>query len=139
MPEGNGSRRSADLDALCRRYGLTTEYTDIWGKPQRATERTRVALLKALGALDESSDAKTALETHEAAAWLQVHPPVAVFRVEQAPYRLNFYFSERHLDAAFRWTFEVESAQTRVGEFRPRDLEIVGRREIGGEQRVHVA
>jgi (1->4)-alpha-D-glucan 1-alpha-D-glucosylmutase len=139
MPEGNGSPGSAELDALCRRYGLTTEYTDIWGNAQVATERTRVALLKALGALGESSDVHTALEKHEAREWLEVLPRVAVFRVEQVPYRLNLHFSERQLDDIFRWTFEIENGRTLTGEFRARDLEILGRREVGGEQRIGVA
>src|SRR5918996_5456706 len=82
------------LDALCRLFGIAPEYKDIWGNTQRATEKTRLALLKALGALDEHDDLDAAARVKQAQKWRRVLPPVAVFRVEQVPYRMRLHFRE---------------------------------------------
>ncbi|MEA3155036.1 MAG: hypothetical protein QOK44_2625, partial [Betaproteobacteria bacterium] len=75
MLEGNGgvSANSA-LDALCRIYGVASEYKDIWGRTQRASDKTRTAILKALGALDDAADFNAALRAHEARLWRRTLP-----------------------------------------------------------------
>src|SRR2546430_7232895 len=100
MPEGTASSNPA-LDALSRLYGVASEYQDIWGKKQRASDDTRLALLKALGALDAESDLKTALHRFEMKRWQHILPPVAVFRTEDAPYRIRLHFRERDAGATY--------------------------------------
>ena len=139
MPEGKGVSANPALDALCRWHGVAGEYQDIWGKTQRASDETRLALLSALGALEDGADLEAALQAREARAWQEVLPRVAVFRADEAPYRLHFHFRERDAQSIFRWTFELEHAQTRTGEFRPCDLAVIGRRDFEGERYVEVA
>jgi (1->4)-alpha-D-glucan 1-alpha-D-glucosylmutase len=129
----------AALDELCRRFGVISQYEDIWGNTIQAPDETRLALLKALGALDDEQDLEKALHLHEAQTWRQVVPPVAVFRVDTAPYRLRLHFEQRFAYENYRWTFALEGADVRNGEFRPSDLEILDRREVDGERYVEVA
>ncbi|HYH41111.1 MAG TPA: 4-alpha-glucanotransferase, partial [Burkholderiales bacterium] len=127
------------LDALTREYGIVSEYNDIWGKPQQASEKTRIALLKALGAFDESSDPAKALAAKQTQDWRSVLPPVAVFRVDEPPYCLRFHFPERNAKSTYEWTFELENGPTLQGEFRPCDLQRLASREIDGEPYLEVA
>ena len=127
------------LDALCRRFGVIGEYEDIWGTTQRAPDATRRSLLEALGALDDEQELEAALRVHEARAWRQVLPRVVVFRVDAAPYRLRLRFRERDSRAIYRWTFALEQADVRNGEFCPGDLELLDRCEVDGEAHIEVA
>ncbi|MGZ5256495.1 MAG: malto-oligosyltrehalose synthase, partial [Burkholderiales bacterium] len=140
MPEGNGgvSANSA-LDALCRIYGVASEYKDIWGKTHRASDKTRTAILKALGAIDDSADFNAALRAHEARLWQRTLPAVAVFRADVPPYRIHLRFKERDAKTIFRWTLALENGETRSGEFHPGDLEIIDRREIDTERYIETA
>src|SRR5438105_2327608 len=108
MPEGNGLGPTPPLDALCRLYGVASEYTDIWGKTQRASDETRLALLSALGALDESRDLAGALRSHEQRLWKRILPRVAVFRDQEPPYRIALRFRESDSRTVFQWTLALE-------------------------------
>ena len=138
MPEGNGSAGDRALDALCGLYGVSSTYIDIWGKTQHASAETKRALLRALGALDDG-DADAALKAHEANTWRRVLPPVAVFRADKAPYRLLLHFDEAQQNAIYHWSFALENARTLTGDFRPCDLEITDRRQIGADRYIEVA
>ena len=92
----------SDLDRLSRLYGIAPEYKDIWGKPQRASDNTRLALLKALGALDEQSDLGTAVRARETRRWRTILSCVAVFRIDKVPYRIHLHFRERDERATYR-------------------------------------
>ncbi|HEX2825662.1 MAG TPA: malto-oligosyltrehalose synthase [Burkholderiales bacterium] len=130
--------RSA-LDALCTRFGVVSEYADIWGNRQRASDATRIALLKALGAIEDESDIEGAVQRHEALAWREVVPRAAVFAVDEAPYRMRFRFPETQSGTTYNWTFDIEGEGRRDGVFRPSDLATVDRAEIDGERYVEVA
>jgi (1->4)-alpha-D-glucan 1-alpha-D-glucosylmutase len=139
-PESQSVQKNTALDALSRRFGVIAEYQDIWGGTQRATDETRLALLEALGALDDDErDLDQALHAHEARAWREVAPRVAVFCVDEAPYRMRFHFREKDAHAVYHWTFALEGADVRSGQFRPCDLETLERGEIDGERYVEVA
>ncbi|HYC49289.1 MAG TPA: 4-alpha-glucanotransferase, partial [Burkholderiales bacterium] len=127
------------LDALSQLYGVASGYTDIWGKTQRASDETRLALLRALGAFDEREDLEAARRAQETRPWRSVLPPVAVFREEANPYRLTLHFRKRDREATYRWIFELEGAETRRGEFRPSQLRELDARTIDGEAYIAVA
>jgi (1->4)-alpha-D-glucan 1-alpha-D-glucosylmutase len=137
MPEG--TRADTALDELCGVHGVANEYKDIWGKVHRASNETRLAILRALGALDDSSDLQAALHAHELETWYTVVPAAAVFRVEAAPYRMRFRFEERHLGATYLWTFGLADGEAHTGEFRPEQLEVLRRHDIDGRRYVEVA
>ena len=138
MSAASASGESA-LDALSRLYGITSEYTDIWGKSQRASDETRLALLKALGALDEGNDLEAARRQRETRPWRRVVPAVAVFRVEDLPYRVKLHFSDEHRAESYRWTLTLEDGKTRTGAFRPCDLETLAHNDIDGKRYIEVA
>src|SRR4051794_10092469 len=93
-PPSQPALQDSALDALCRRFGVVSEYSDIWGKTQRASEGTRLALLRALGALDDDGDIEQALREDDSRKWRRIVPHVAVFAVDDAPYRMRFHFPE---------------------------------------------
>src|SRR3954468_2220188 len=101
-PEQPDSPESA-IDELSRRFGVVGVYDDIWGNTIRAPDETRRHLLKALGALDDESDLKGALRADDARRWQHVAPKVAVFCVEDTPYRMRFHFRDEHRTATYRW------------------------------------
>src|SRR5688572_19780863 len=138
MPD-TAERDASALDALCPLYGVVSAYTDIWGKTQRASDATRLALLKALGALDGDADLEAARRAKEREAWRTVLPPVAVFREDAAPYRLRLRFREANRAATYRWTLALENGITHTNAFRPSDLETLNEAELGGERYLEVA
>jgi len=128
------------LEELCRLYGVIPEYTDIWGKAQRASDETIVALLKALGAIaGDNNDPERARHAQEAGRWRTILPPVAVFQTGDSPYRLRLRFSARHERQTYRWSFALEGSQPASGEFRPCDLERLATHQIEGERYSEVA
>ena len=133
------SDRNAALDALCRAYGIASEYSDIWGKTQRASDKTRLALLKALGAIGDHTDLDAALAAHEAKRWREIMPPAAVFRSDATPYKLILHFAAENADASYGWTLSLENGETRTGQFRPGDLQILGERDFDGTRYLEVA
>jgi (1->4)-alpha-D-glucan 1-alpha-D-glucosylmutase len=129
MPDEERTRASA-LDELCRIHGIASEYNDIWGKARRASDRTRCAALKALGVLERDDDLRGALDAHERNTWSRIVPPVAVFRVDAAPYRMRFRFDERHARETYGWRFQLEDGDVHTGVFRPEQLEVLRRHAI---------
>ena len=130
MPDEERSQGSSALDELCRLHGVASEYNDIWGKVHRASDRTRCAVLEALGVLDRDAGLDAALEAHERETWSRIVPPVAVFRIDAAPYRMRFRFSERYMRATYQWRFELENGDVRMGEFRPEQLQALRQHTI---------
>ena len=61
---------------LCRLYGIASEYHDIWGKAQRAPDATRLALLEAVGALDEHREPDAAHDAHQVGAHVGDQAPL---------------------------------------------------------------
>ena len=129
---------SAALDALCALHGVASEYNDIWGNAQRASDETRCAILEALGVIEDGEDLARAAQNHASEAWQQVAPPAVVFCVDVLPYQLRLRFSSRNLTARYRWRLTLEDGTTHDGEFRPADLEVLQRTNIDGEGYVEV-
>ena len=129
---------STPLDSLCALPGVASEYTDIWGKTQKASDETRCAILKALGVVEDGEDLQSAAHKHLADAWREVAPPAAVYCVEGTPYRLRLKFNSRNLSANYRWSLTLEDGTTRAGEFRPAELELLNRNAVEGEDYVEV-
>ena len=53
---------STALDAFCALHGVASEYTDIWGETQHASDETRCAILKALGVIGDGEDLERAAQ-----------------------------------------------------------------------------
>jgi (1->4)-alpha-D-glucan 1-alpha-D-glucosylmutase len=133
------SLSSGALERLCRLAGIAPDYVDVWGAKHQASEPTLLALLRAMGVLRNGSGTAEAAEQFDAQRWLQAAPPVAVVREEQLPYRLVLHFPEAAADQTQAWRLVMESGDTRHGEFRPRQLELLETRSIGGKPHLEVA
>jgi (1->4)-alpha-D-glucan 1-alpha-D-glucosylmutase len=120
------------LERLCRLAGIAPAYADVWGATHAAPESTRLALLRALGVLSDGARAAEAAAKHAVRTWRQAAPPVAVFRDEQAPYRLELHFPGASEDAVHAWHLVLENGDARRGEFRPRQLERLETSAIAG-------
>jgi 4-alpha-glucanotransferase len=127
------------LDRLCRDVGVAAEYTDVWGRTRKASDATRVALLRALDVLHNADEAAAVLRSRDAAAWRRVAPPAAVFTEHASPYRLVLHFAADAADTTHRWTLALESGKGTTGEFRPRQLEPLAEREIDGVRYLRAA
>src|SRR5690349_17467067 len=127
------------LEGLCRAAGIAATYTDIWGNIRTASNDTRIALLASLGIPATDADAREALEREEARAWRRLVPPVIVCRESRLPYRVTLNFPESAAEELQGWRLAMESGDSRSGEFRPRQLELLQSSLIAGERYVQVA
>ena len=74
------------LRELAERYGIVSEYHDIWGQRHETPDQTRRAILEAMGVQVGSADAlRRALADCEEAPWRALCDPVRVARVEEPP------------------------------------------------------
>ena len=72
------------LRELAERYGIASDYHDIWGHRHETPDQTRRAILEAMGVRVESPDAlRRALADCADAPWRQVCDPVHVVRADE--------------------------------------------------------
>jgi len=72
------------LRELAERYGIASDYHDIWGQRHETPDQTRRAILKAMGVRVDSPDAlRRALADCADAPWRQVCDPTLVMRVDE--------------------------------------------------------
>ena len=127
------------LERLCRLAGIAPAYVDVWGATHAASESTLLALLRAMGVLRNGSASADVADEFDATQWLHAAPPAAVFREEDAPYRLELHFSEAAADGRHSWRLTLESGAVRQGEFQPRELEPLGSRVVSGKPHIKAA
>ena len=124
---------TSDFELLCRHFGITADYTDIWGTTHSASGAVCWALLQAMGLdiSDEQAVRKT-LETTEASRWRQHLPPVQVARANQPQLAIDLTLPDSRAQQPVRWGLITETGQYREGTLCPSDLELVERREFDG-------
>ncbi len=116
------------LAALC---GIETDYHDIWGKRHLTSDRTRRMLLAAMGIATDADPARLA-EDIENRDWRRLLPPVRVIRLTDATLAIEISVPAGWAQEPFSWTLNLEQGARHGGQFRPRDLEAIGERSIGG-------
>jgi (1->4)-alpha-D-glucan 1-alpha-D-glucosylmutase len=125
------TERRAGLERLCRRFGIATEYHDIWGTRHAVPDENLVALL---GAFDvEASDeaAVAAAERGaEAALWREALPPVVALAAGDAGWRVELRLPETL--ATLRWSVHAEDGTEQRGECAVDALERLDATEIDG-------
>ena len=126
--------RRPPLDALSTRSahcGVASEYNDIWGKAQRASDETRCAILKALGVTRRRRGSGTrraeARDARPGASRCRRSPYSASMRV---PYRLRSQFSEPqpHGDLSLAPRRSRTARRTTASSARPTSKSCNGRR-----------
>lgn len=120
------------LDRLCELAGIAAEHTDIWGNQHRPSDKTRIALLRAMGIVEDAAGVEAALEAREEQPWQRALPPVAVLREDALPYRWEIVCEEGGAGQAHRWSLALETGETYTGEFRPGELPRLAGRAVNG-------
>ncbi|MEP7139843.1 MAG: 4-alpha-glucanotransferase, partial [Caldimonas sp.] len=115
MPEDR-----AALERLCRRFGIATDYDDIWGVRHAAPADNLVSLLAAFD-VDASSDAAVAAagRVADAAWWNEAMPPVAAVAVADREASLPLRLSP---GPARRWRIDEEGGRRHGGMLDPAAL-----------------
>lgn len=124
------------LDQLCSIYGVHQEYYTIWGQHHPTSERTKRAILSAMGiAADDDGAATASLLEFERRTWTRILPPVQVVRESEA-WRVALCIPEQLKHSPFRWRLLAESGREAAGEFVPASLEEAGRHHLDGHEYV---
>ena len=112
------------LDQLCSIYGIYQEYYTIWGQHHPTGERTKRAILAAMGVPAEDDDAVVrSLHRHESRRWSRLLPPVFVGREHAGVFRIPLAIPASLDQAACRWRLHSENGHETGGEFVPAALE----------------
>jgi (1->4)-alpha-D-glucan 1-alpha-D-glucosylmutase len=123
------------INQLCKRYGISLDYRDIWGKRHLVSEQTRRALLAAIGIqADNDRTARQALKYLENTEWRRYIPPVQVVWEDTATLAIPINLPMERKTSRFRWVLEQENGGNQTDEFRPVDLKSTAKRMIDNIQ-----
>jgi (1->4)-alpha-D-glucan 1-alpha-D-glucosylmutase len=125
------------LDQLCSIYGVHQEYYTIWGQHHPTSERTKRAILGAMGiAAEDDAAAAASLQDYQRRAWSQILPPVLVVRELAYPHRIALSIKAQNEQSSFRWRLHREDGRLEQGTFSPIGLEETGRQYLEGQEYV---
>ncbi|MEW6133470.1 MAG: 4-alpha-glucanotransferase [Pseudomonadota bacterium] len=125
------------LDKLCAHYGVYQEYYTIWGEHHPTSERTKRAILGAMGiAAEDDAAVERSLREYEDRHWRRLLPPVMVVRESSGPCRILLGLPAAFEQSACHWRLRTEFGQELEGEFVPAGLEEAGRRHQDGQEQV---
>ena len=113
-----------ELDRLAQLHGIWPDYVDVWDERHAVPDRTKRALLAAMGqpAEDEGAVAERLREADEA-GWRRLLPPVGVYD-EGAAIELIVTLPAGK-GGSLRWRVTAESGEAQAGEAAIPDLEPV--------------
>lgn len=129
------------LDALAARCGIEAEYWDIFGHRHEVSDKTKLALLRAMHfdiAEDDEASVQAALDAWEDDRWLRGLPPVLVRPDGEAPLELDLRWPEEDMKGPLNWTVLEEGGSRHTGALHPADLEPQSRRTVAGRPFVQV-
>lgn len=128
------------LDRLCALAGILTEYRDAWGKPHRASDETKAALLAALGiACADEEQAAAAIDELEGREWRRPLPPVRVLREGEANPHVPVALPNARRGGRLRWRLTLEDGETAGGEMAAESLGRLDARRLGREWFIRLA
>lgn len=131
------SAQTAIRDRLCELCGIAPDYVDIWGNRHPVSDKTKLALLAAMGMrVHTEAELQQSLSSLENSQWCRVLPPVHVMREGEQQFRITVTFPVGHEQEECNWAVIQESGQRLEGSFRPVELEVLENREIGDLQLV---
>jgi (1->4)-alpha-D-glucan 1-alpha-D-glucosylmutase len=123
------------LDRLCASWGIESAYRDVWGNERIVPQKTRLALLAAMGvSVASDADLGRALEQRDNGSWLRPLPPVHVARAGSGPLALDVTLPERDADLQFEWALVMEDGHRRCGAVTPGESTKTSERHIGLER-----
>jgi (1->4)-alpha-D-glucan 1-alpha-D-glucosylmutase len=123
------------LARLCALHGVANETVDPAGVRRAVPDRTRRALLRAMG-VAAATDAEVARSLAEdlLRPWGRATEPVAARREDQ-PVTVALTVPAHQALSLWRWTLLLEDGTIVRGEVRPADLPLVGDERVAGERR----
>lgn len=125
------------LDELCALYGVYQEYYTIWGEHHPTSERTKRAILAAMGVpANDDAAVSQSLREHESLTGTRLLPPVMVVREGGGPCRIPLNIPHELDQTLSRWSLRLEDGQETGGEFIPAVLEESGHRQSAGREYV---
>lgn len=128
------------LDRLCRLCGIELEYTDIWGKLHRASEKTKRKLLTAMGMMvNDEASLRAALADREIRAWRRPLAPVQVVSQASSPVTIPITLPQARTQEPLRWSLLLESGERFDGELSPASLPKIEEAHIDGVASVRTA
>jgi (1->4)-alpha-D-glucan 1-alpha-D-glucosylmutase len=123
-----------DFDQLCDVYGITADYSDIWGERHRVPERTRRLLLQTLGVAASTPEAvQASLAAAAAAAWHRYLPPVIVTTEGEELIESPLTLPGKWTGESLHWSLIAEDGNRREGRLNLADIPPIERRELDGE------
>ncbi|HKW79995.1 MAG TPA: 4-alpha-glucanotransferase [Casimicrobiaceae bacterium] len=102
---------ASSLDALCERHGIASRYEDAWGTIRPTPDRTRLALLQAMGIATDEAAPDQPPAAPDAGALL---PPVVVAAEGAACVALPCREAQR-LPATLSWRIDLETGDELTG------------------------
>ncbi|MEA1052202.1 4-alpha-glucanotransferase [Lamprobacter modestohalophilus] len=126
---------TAELERLCAHYGIAATYEDVEGQQHHAEDRTRRALLQALGvaAGDPATEARSLTQAIDR-EWQRVLAPVIVHRQGAEAPRLTLSLPDQPELRTVRLVLTEESGATAEAELDLSSLPIDEEREIDGRR-----
>jgi (1->4)-alpha-D-glucan 1-alpha-D-glucosylmutase len=122
------------LDELCERYGIAPGYQDIWGRTHTLDERTRRALLAAMGVdTARETDLATTLQRLEERDWTRLIPSIEVLWEGSELLTLPVCLPPNDVGQTLRWRLLDEVGSVREGEQQIAELPVIAEREIEGQ------
>ncbi|MDX1431100.1 MAG: malto-oligosyltrehalose synthase [Gammaproteobacteria bacterium] len=121
------------LDRACEAYGIAAEYTDIRGERHRVSERTKRALLAAMGiAASDDGALEAALAERRRREWRRLLPPVEVIRADAPRLTVTITVPDERADRVLAWRLVEESGREHSGELAPSDYRPASRAQVDG-------
>ena len=107
------------FDQLCTLCGITLEYYDITGQRHVPDLAVKQALLAAIGpAVDDDADVAAAIEQASSRRWQLGLPPARVYRLTDAPLRLDLVLTPEQIEQPLNWEIVAESGRRHRGQSR---------------------
>ncbi|PLW82583.1 malto-oligosyltrehalose synthase [Kineobactrum sediminis] len=123
------------LERLGRRYGITSEYSDIWGQRHSTSTQTQRALLAAMGVPTATDDALVAaLDALETSDLQRLLPAVRVVRDDESSFPINIGVPGKNAHHRFHWRLFYEDGAEEDGDFSPADLRLLSEDTCGDTQ-----
>ena len=124
------------LHQLCEQVGIASGYRDTWEREHETSDETRLALLRAMGVINEASEAAAAMRDRRDRESRRRLPAVCVRREDELPYLWEIGCGEETAKQALRWTLALENGETRSGETSLDELQLMVLHETDGQRRV---
>lgn len=124
-------KHQSQLDQLCTAYGISLDYSDIWGGSHATSDATKQGLLAGMGVPAGSpAEVRRSLEDFEAARWQRRLPPVVVMR-ENALAPIVLTLPAGHSKTRIKWSLKLENGGVMGGKILPGELELIEHGTLG--------